>query len=470
VTIESALRLGVIACGISLCLTYGVSLLLLLSGLYENARRRREHASVDYDTIAGSRFAPGVSVIVPAFDEEQTIVSTVNAVLALDYPDFEVIVVNDGSTDRTLAELGRAFDLVPISRAVRPGPTTEPIAAFYRSPSQPTLLVVDKPNGGKADALNAGLNVARHPYVCGLDADTVLAPDALLKTMRVFIADPQTVIGVTSYVDVAADPQALMRAEPGRRRLTTRPLLLAFQTLDFLRIFFGNRLAGSRNRFMMCATGAFQLWRRDVVAEHGGWSRDFTCEDIELTFRLHERLSRQGRPYRIVCLPDRVGATEGPDSVVRLVAQRERWQRVTLETWWAFRGMLFRRRYGRVGLLGMPCFLLTEILGPFFELAAFAIVGIGIARGLVEWDVLVWTAILVAALNALLNAGAILADDRQSRSYTPASLLALSLLAPLELLVYRPITSFARFVGTVRYARGDRRWHSFDRNTRPVAP
>ena len=233
-------------------------------------------------------------------------------------------------------------------------------------------------------------------------------------------------------------------------------------------MFFGNRIAGSRNRFMMCAAGAFQLWRRDVVEEHGGWSRDFTCEDIELTFRLHESLSRQQRPYRIVCLPDRVGATEGPDTVRSLIAQRERWQRVSLETWWTFRRMLLRPRYGRVGFLGMPCFLVTEILGPFFELAAFVIVGIGIARGIVAWDVLVWTTALVAALNASLNAGAILADDRQSRSYRVSTLVFLSLLAPVELVVYRPIMSCARVIGTVRYLRGDKGWHSFDRNASAV--
>lgn len=465
-TVELGLRLAVVACATYAAIVYGAYLLLMLSGLYENARRRREHAAVDYDTVASSRFAPGVSVIIPAFNEATTIVASVRSALAIDYPTFEVIVVNDGSTDRTVAELSVAYDLVPIDRAARTEPVSEPIEAYYQSPSDPRLVVVDKANGGKADALNAALRVARHPYVCGVDADTILAGDALLKATRVCIADPQRVIGVTSYVDVAADPERLLDEAPGRRRVNARPLLVAFQSLDFLRVFFGNRLGSSRNRFMMCATGAFQLWRRDVVVEHGGWSRDFTCEDIELTFRLHESFRRRKLPYRIVCLPDRVAATEGPDTVERLVAQRERWHRVTLETWSRYRRMCLNPRYGRVGMLGMPLYLVTEVMAPIFELLALAALTIGLAQGVVAWDVLLWTSAAIAATNATLNAAALLADDRQSRSYHPGSLLLLSLLAPIEFLVYRPLMSWARIVGTLRYLAGDDSWHKFDRNER----
>ncbi|MFN8222383.1 MAG: glycosyltransferase family 2 protein [Gaiellales bacterium] len=463
-TLELALRLGLIACAIQLCLTYGVHLLLTLSSWYESAQRGRERGAVDFETIAGSRFAPGVSILLPAFDEASTIVRSTHAALALDYPTFEVIVVNDGSRDETLAALAQAFALVPVDRATRTELETEPVEAFYESPTHPRLVVLDKRNGGKADALNAGLNAARHPYVCGVDADTALAQDALLRAMRLCIAEPHEVVGVTSYVDIARDPHRLLSTPSGRRVVELRPLLVAFQALDFLRVFFGNRLASSRNRFMMCATGTFQLWRRDLVARSGGWSRAFSCEDIELTFRLHERLRREREPYRIVCLPDRVAATEGPDTVAKLIAQRERWQRVTLETWWAYRRMFLRPRYGRVGLVGMPLYLLIEVSAPVFETASLVILAIALAKGLVGWKILVWTAALIAAVNATLNAGVVAADDRLSRSYSLRSLLALSLLAPLELLVYRPILSWARLLGTARFLRGDKGWHKFARN------
>jgi poly-beta-1,6-N-acetyl-D-glucosamine synthase len=461
---ENALRIAVIACATYLCLVYGSYLLLMISGLYENARRQREHGSVDYETMAHSRFVPGVSILLAAYNEAATIVPSIHSILALDYPAFEIVVVNDGSKDNMLDVLIDAFGLVPVDRAIRTALPSESIRAFYQSPTDPRLVVLDKANGGKADALNAGMNVARHPYVCGVDADTVFAPDALLRAMRVCIGDPHNVIGVTSYIEIAADPQTVMATPRGERKISTRPLLVAFQTLDYLRAFFNNRIAWSRNNFMLCAIGAFQIWRRDIVEEHGGWSRDFTCEDIELTFRLHESLQRQGRPYRIVCLPDPVGATEGPDTVRKLVSQRERWQRVTMETFWAFRRMCFNPRYGNVGKLGMPFYLLSEILSPLFEVVTVTVVALGIVFGLIHWDLLLWTTILIALINGVFNAGAIFAVDRQAREYTITGLLALFVLAPLELIVYRPVMTWARLKGTIGFFRGDKGWHKFDRN------
>ena len=196
-------------------------------------------------------------------------------------------------------------------------------------PADARLLVVDKPNAGKADAHNAGLNHSRYRYVCGVDADMVFARDALTRAMREIAADPR-VVGRTSYFENARDPAATLH--DGRRYTgpDTAPLF-AFQTFDFLRSFFNNRTPWARMNFMLCAAGAFQLWRRDLVEDLHGWSAEFTCEDIEFTFRAHRVLREQKRRYRIVCLPDCVGVTEGPDSVRNLVSQRERWQRVEAE-------------------------------------------------------------------------------------------------------------------------------------------
>jgi cellulose synthase/poly-beta-1,6-N-acetylglucosamine synthase-like glycosyltransferase len=374
------------------------------------------------------------------------------------------VVINDGSTDDTLPVLIGEFDLIPVDRANRESLETEPIRAFYTSAAHPRLVVVDKVNGGKADALNAGLNVARHPYICGVDADTVFERDALQRAMRECAADPHEVLGVTSYIEIAVDPPEIAATPRGQRTISTRPLLVAFQTLDYLRAFYNNRIAWSRNGFMLCAIGAFQLWRRDVVEEHGGWSRDYTCEDIELTFRLHERYLRNGTPYRIVCLPDPVGVTEGPATVRSLVSQRERWQRVTLETWWAYRGMCFNRRYRNVGMLGMPFYLLSEVLAPFFEVLTVLILAVGISAGLMRWDYLLWASLLIALVNGIFNTGAVIGVDRQAREYTIGSLIGLFLLAPLELFIHRPIMTWARVKGTIRYLRRDKGWHKFDRN------
>jgi biofilm PGA synthesis N-glycosyltransferase PgaC len=339
------------------------------------------------------------------------------------------------------------------------------VRAIYRGRMHPNLVVVDKENGGKSDALNAGLNVARFRYVCGVDADTVFDREALLKGMRRVVEDPARIIGVTSHLTIAENPESVMSASPGRRPIDRRPFM-AYQHLDYLRAFFNNRLAWSRLGFMLCAVGAFQIWRRDVLEEVGGYSRTFTCEDIELTFRVHEKFLREQRDYEIHCLPDNVGTTEGPDTVRKLVSQRERWQRVINETVWHYRGMWFRKRYGSVGLIGAPFYLFTEVLAPAFELLAIATFAVAVALGLFDPAVFVLMLVAIAFLTGALTACAILLDDLQSRTYRVRDLVRMLVLAPLDLVLYRPVIVWARLKGTWRFLRGDKAWHKFERNVR----
>jgi cellulose synthase/poly-beta-1,6-N-acetylglucosamine synthase-like glycosyltransferase len=441
---------------------------LVVVAFVENVVRRHEHGSQDFDVLGESRFTIPVSVMVAAYDEETAIVSTVESLLGLDYPEFEVIAVNDGSEDETLGRLVEAFELEPYQVFVRHVFQTEPVRAIYRSRAYPNLVVVDKENGGKSDALNAGLNVARFRYVCGVDADTVFDREALLMGMRRVVEDPARIIGVTSHLTIAEDPARAMAAPDGRRPIDRRPFM-AYQHLDYLRAFFNNRLAWSRLGFMLCAVGAFQIWRRDVLEEVGGYSRTFTCEDIELTFRIHERFLREGREYEIHCLPDNVGTTEGPDTVRKLVSQRERWQRVINETVWHYRSMWFRRRYGSVGLIGTPFYLLTEVLAPVFEVLGIASLAVAVAVGLFDPMVFVVMFCAIAFLNAALTACAILLDDLQSRTYRLRDLVRMLLLAPLDLVLYRPVIVWARLNGTWRFLRGDKAWHKFERNVRAPA-
>jgi poly-beta-1,6-N-acetyl-D-glucosamine synthase len=468
VTLELALQVLVVACAVYLVLVYGAYLALMVVGFVESRDRRREERIEDLAAIEGSRFASGMSVLLAAYNEEVALPAAVRSLLDLEYQEFEVIVVNDGSTDDTLERLLDAMDLVPVEESSRDVVPTERILAYYRSAREPRLLVIDKVNGGKADALNAALNHARHRYVCGVDADMVFARDALARAMRTLSRDPATIVGLTSYVEIAEDPS---RALVGGRAYDipdSRPLI-AYQTLDYLRAFFNNRLAWSRLDFMLCAIGAFQVWKRDLVEDLGGWARGFTCEDIEFTFRVHKVLRERRVPYRVVCIPDRVGVTEGPDTVRKLVAQRERWQRVILETWWAYRHMCFRRRYGSVGLLGMPFYLLSEVLAPIFELIAIATLFTGAAAGLVDWWQFLLVSLAITLANVVFNSGALLMVDLQSPVYRIRGMLRLVALMPLELVLYRPIMAWARIQGTWRFLRGDREWHKFERNARAEA-
>jgi cellulose synthase/poly-beta-1,6-N-acetylglucosamine synthase-like glycosyltransferase len=458
----------VLACLGYLLLTNVVSIVFILFGAVENAVRRHERRSADYSTLASSRFTIPVSVIVAAWQEEAVIESTVRSLLAFDYPEYEVIVVNDGSTDGTLERLREAFRLEPYEVFVRRVLPTATVRGIYRSPDFPKLVVVDKENGGKADGWNAGLNVARYRYVCGVDADTVFDPRALLKVMRFAIQDPGRIIGVTSQITTAHDPEQAMAAAPGRRPVDRRPLY-AYQHLDFLRAFLNNRLAWSRLGFMLCSPGGFQIWRRDVLEEVGGYSSAFTCEDIEITFRIHERFLRERRDYRVHCLPDSVGVTEGPDTVRKLVSQRERWQRVIDETVVHYRRMWFNPRYRSVGLLGAPFYLLTEVVSPAIELVA--LLSLVLAAVLGVFEPVTFLAVLgaMAFTNAALTACAILFDDLQSRLYRRRDLVRLLLLSPLDLVLYRPVIFWARLKGSWRFLRGDKGWYKFERNVRAAS-
>ena len=467
-SLAGALTLVVDACFVYLALTYTSFLALLAFAALENVLRRREARVEDYALLAESRFTIPVSVIIPAYNEAPVILSSVRSALALEYAEVEVIVVNDGSTDDTLETLVAAFALRPYEMFHRRVLPTEPVRAVYRSATDPRLLVVDKGNGGKADALNAGVNLSRYRYVCCLDGDTVYEPDALLKGMRLAVADPARVVGVTSVISVAKHPEThLVRGE--HARTIDRSLLSNFQHLDYLRSFINTRSAWSRLDFMLCAVGAFMIWRRDLVVEMGGFSRDFTCEDIELTFRVYERLLREGRPCKIVALPDTVATTEGPDRLASLISQRARWQRVILETVWHYRRMLLNPRYGAVGMLGMPFYLLTECLAPLFELAAVVTLALAVALG--AFDGLAFLAFVgaISLVNACFTVAALLVQDRLMREMAWRDLLRLVLVSPLELLLYRPWLTLARLKGTVDSLRGQKSWNKFDRNARRPA-
>ena len=458
----------VLLCMAYLVLTTLVAIAFLVVGAFENAARKLEDVSTDYATLGASRFTIPVSVIVAAYNEETVIESTVRSFLGFDYPEFEVIVVNDGSSDMTLDRLRAAFELEPYEMFVRHVFSTAPVRSIYRSRAHPNLVVVDKENGGKADSWNAALNVARYRYVCGVDADTVFDRRALLKVMRVAVRDPARIVGVTSQITTAREPERVLAMPTGERSIDRGPLGV-YQHLDFLRAFLNNRLAWSHLGFMLCSPGGFQVWRRDVLEELGGYSTEFTCEDIELTFRAHERFRREGREYRIHCLPDSVGVTESPNTYAKLVSQRERWQRVISETVIHYRHMWFNRRYGSVGFVGAPFYLLTEVVSPAIEVIALATLAVAVAVGLFDPVTFVVVLAAVAFVNASLTAGAILLDDVQSRLYRKRDLARLLLLAPFELVLYRPIIFWARVKGSWGFLRGDKSWDRFARNVRAPA-
>ena len=431
--------------------------LLTFTSFAQTAFRTRQAEATNFDFLLRSGLTPPVSIVIPAHNEEPVIMDSVTTALAVDYPEFEVIVVNDGSTDRTLRRLIDAFDLEGSEQPYRAVLPSAPVRRIYTSPTHPRLRVVDKEKGGKSDALNAGVNVARYRYICNTDADTLFEQEALLRIMRPVVRDPERVVAVGGQVRVGNG----FRVVDGRiteRRLAST-LLPVFQVVEYLRTFLGNRVGWSAVNAMLLISGAFGVWRRDTLVSVGGFNRDITGEDLELTLRIHRVLRQRGEDYRVLALPDPVCWTEAPDDMKSFYRQRNRWHRVLLESFGLHREMVLNPFYGSPGMVGMPYYLFFEILGPFLEILSYLVVGTGFLLGFVDPETLLLFLMLSVGYTTVLNTLAILIEEVYFQSYSSvgdvAKLLAVGF---LDNLGYRQMTMAIRVVATFDWLSRTRAW------------
>jgi len=369
-----------------------------------------------------SPLTPPVSVLVPAYNEAAGIVDSLRSLLAMEYREFEVIVINDGSTDDTIDRLTAAFDLRMVPRPTPPFLRHERVRAVYVPASTLNLVVIDKDNGGKADCLNAGINFASYPIFCTLDADSILEPDALAKSALPFVEDPQRTVASGGMVRVANG----CRIERGRvmEAHLPRSRLAMFQVVEYTRAFFGTRTGWTAINALLIVSGAFGLFRRDVVIQAGGYRTKTVGEDFELIVRLHRMCRAARRPYRVVYVPDPVCWTEAPERARFLRRQRQRWYRGLLEVLFIHRRMLFNPRYGTVGMLALPSFLLFEALGPVVELSGYVVtVALWVTGGinLVTFALLLLICVLYGQV---LTLGSITLEDATPNRFPGLSPLA----------------------------------------------
>ena len=406
--------------------------------------------------------APPIAVIAPAYNEELTIVESTKALLALHYPDFEVIVVNDGSKDRTLDILIEAFGVAPVSRYHDLAVENQPIRGLYANPEIPRLIVVDKVNGGKADAMNAGINVARAPLVCVIDADTLLEADALLRVVRPFIEEPIKTVAVGGTIRIANG----CRVEGGRviEARLPRNFLALIQTVEYLRAFLMARLGLSQMRALMIISGAFGLFKRSTAIEVGGFSQKTVGEDMELVVKLHRHMRDQKRDYRITYIPDPVSWTEAPESLKILGNQRARWQRGSLETFMKHSDMFLKPRYGRIGFVGFGQVFIVDMLGPLVEVIGYFLIPLLWALGLISFDYLLAFMAIVFAFGVFLSVASLLLEEVQLRRLPRAMDLAtLTLVAVLENFGYRQLNNVWRVRGYWQYLRKQNSWGEMTR-------
>jgi len=417
---------------------------------------------LDDITAVTTSLMPPVSILVPAYNEELTIASTVKSLLQQDYPEFEVLVINDGSTDDTLPVLSRELALVPFPEAYRINIPCKPVQQVYRSTLHPNIRVIDKVNGGKADSLNAGINGSRYPFFCSVDADTVLLKDSLRRVMAPFMEDSRVVVS-GGTVRVANGCQVLdgvltQVGLPGN-------LLALFQVVEYLRAFLFGRVGWSALNALLVISGAFGVFRKDVAVRVGGYRTDTLGEDMEIIVRIHRILRRERVPYRVVFLPDPVCWTEVPESLTDLAGQRMRWQQGLVESLSKNWRLFFSLRGGVAGWVAFPCTLIFDWAGPFIEVFGYLLMVLFYLFDFINFGTF-WLFLFVAfAVGLLLSISGLLLEEISFNTYAkPRYLVLLLLIAILENLGYRQINSVWRVIGVVRWVfRRKGRWGEMSR-------
>jgi cellulose synthase/poly-beta-1,6-N-acetylglucosamine synthase-like glycosyltransferase len=417
--------------------------------------------ALDTMEIIGATWAPPITLVAPAYNEEATCVESVRSLLTLEYPDVEVIVVNDGSKDATIERLAEAFNLYPTQRVPTGDIDTSEVRAIYRSRRQPNLWLIDKENGGKADALNVGINYTQTPLFCAMDADSLIEPDALSRITRPFLVDKSTVAvgGVLRIVNGCV-------VEDGRVTDVRLPrsFLARLQVIEYLRAFLSSRMGWGALNATLVISGAFGIFRREAVVSAGGYATDTVGEDMELIVRLHRHMREKRLPYRIAFIPDPVAWTECPESLAVLGRQRDRWQRGLIQSLMRHRVMLFNPTFGRAGMLAFPYFFFLEMLGPIIELAGYVSFGATVAAGRASPQFTIAFLSVAIVLGGVLSLAAVAMEELTFRRYPRRSdLFRLFFLALVENFGYRQLNAWWRLRGTLSAIRGDEGWGKMTR-------
>lgn len=399
-----------------LYLLYGLAVFLVYAwvGLYALGavrRYKKQNTFTDYNIIAANNNAPSFSIIAPAFNEGITIVENVRSLLSLFYHKLEIIIVNDGSTDHSIDNLVAAYDLEAVEHYIPGNIPTQGIRNVYKSknPAFRKLLVVDKYNGGKADALNVGINIATGDYLVCIDVDCILEQDSILKLAKPFLQETDKKVIACGGVIRLANNCKVINGKIVDVALP-RTLLGKSQALEYIRAFVLGRMAWSRAAGLILISGAFGVFDRKIVLACGGYDKNTVGEDMELVVRMRRYMQEKRLPYQVLTIPDPLCWTEVPEKREILLRQRNRWMRGTMETLWKHRRLMFNPRYGKLGMVSLPYWLLFEFLGPLVEFSGYIIFIIFLLLGIISWPIFFILFALVLSCGFLYSIYAILID------------------------------------------------------------
>ena len=439
----------------------GWYMLLLVSSLLEMWRHMLLIADESRHLLLSSTLSPTISILAPAFNEESTIEASLRALLALQYPSLEIIVISDGSKDRTVEVLIERFALVPVKTIYEQRIKTKSVRTLYRSSTYPALVVVDKDNGGKADALNVGLSFAKGELVCAMDADTLIEADGLQRMVRPFLYATDVV--ATGGTIRVVNGSEVKFGRVVKTRVPTNALA-GMQVVEYLRAFLFGRLGWNRLGGNIIISGAFGLFRRESVLAAGGYLHDTVGEDMELVLRLKRLSYERGGPGTIAFVPDPVAWTEVPESLKVLGRQRDRWHRGLADVLWRHRRMLLNPRYGVTGLVVFPYYTFIELLSPVIEAIGLISLAVGLIFRIVDWNFAVLFYLTAYGLGTALTAFTLILEDLSFHRYeTFRDRALLFWWALVENLGYRQMTVYWRLRGLWKFLRGKKDWGVMER-------
>jgi cellulose synthase/poly-beta-1,6-N-acetylglucosamine synthase-like glycosyltransferase len=449
---------------------YAVAILsfYIFIGIYsigETKRYIRKSTFANYHILASSEHAPSLSILAPAYNEAATVVENVRSLLSIYYNNFEVIIINDGSKDESLQLLIAEYDLVETAHFTEQLIHTKPIRGIYKSrnPVYKKLVVVDKVNGGKADALNVGINIARNKYVVCIDVDCILEQDAMLKLTKPFLeTGEKRVIATGGVVRIANSCEV----ENGKIVKVNLPkqFLPRMQTLEYIRAFLLGRMAWSRMDGLLLISGAFGAFDRDIVIKVGGYDHKTVGEDMELVVRMRCYMEERNLPYEVAYIPDPLCWTEAPASFRILGRQRNRWTRGTIETLKMHRKMFFNSTYGVLGWVSYPYWFFFEFLAPLIEFIGFVGFCIFALLGLIDWKLFGALLLFIYTFAAVFSAFAILMEVMTFNQYKKRNEIAsLMLTALVEPILFHPFTVWSAVKGNIDLIRKKNAWGEMSR-------
>ncbi|NHN31938.1 glycosyltransferase family 2 protein [Paenibacillus agricola] len=449
-------------------LIVGSSLLYLMIMALSSQKMIAQIKSTMYSRfreLSGSVHVPPVSILVPSYNEELTIIDNVHSLMALEFPVYEVIIINDGSKDQTLQVLINEFALQRCRlTGTRNLLKSKPIEEIYRNPQYPKLVVIHKTNGGKADALNAGINVAQYPLIATIDADSMLEKDALIRLVQLYMENPEQHIAIGGNVRIA-NGSTIQDGRVTKHHLSNK-WLPAVQYVEYMRAFLGARIGWSALNGLLIVSGAFGLFRKDYVIQVGGYEADCPGEDMNIVMKLHRHMLQQELPYRILFCPDAVCWTQAPDTLNVLGAQRRRWIRGNIWNMLHFKSLLFVPKYKLIGWLAMPYTILYETLSPFIKLSGLAALLAYVLMDMTQLPILLAFLGINLIIGLVFTTGSLIIEEiafkRSVQTWDIWRIIGYSIIMALG---YDQLNALWKLQGHVDYLRRNNNWGTMVRRS-----